>query len=122
MTPDAWDRVAEAAHWAHDNADVLVDSHWVGGNPLKLEVYGYAAWNNRKGTLMLRNPDDKAKSFTFDIATAFELPSGAPSRYTLISPYPDQRIQELKCDGGTDSTITLEPFEVLVFDGNAVKH
>ena len=36
MTPEAWDDVADAAKWAHANADVLVDSHWVGGDPLKL--------------------------------------------------------------------------------------
>ena len=47
MTADAWDRVAEAAKWAHAHAEILVDSHWVGGDPLKLEPYGYAAWSRR---------------------------------------------------------------------------
>ena len=31
--------------WSRSNAmDVLVDTHWVGGEPFKLEVYGWASW------------------------------------------------------------------------------
>jgi hypothetical protein len=116
MTPEAWDCVAEAATWAHANADVLVDSHWVGGDPLKLEPYGYAAWSPRKGTLMVRNPDDKAQTMSLDVGTVFELPAGAATRYTLSSPYKDQRVQTLEVEAGTPQTIELQPFEVLVFD------
>ena len=116
MTPDAWDRVAESAKWAHANADVLLDSHWVGGDPFKLEVYGYAAWNRRKGTLMLRNPDDRPQTLTLDAAAAFELPAGAPAEYRLTSPYRDQRVQAVTLIAGQPQVLSLEPFEVLVFD------
>lgn len=116
MTPEAWNHVAEAAKWAHLNADVLVDAHWVGGDPLKLEVYGYAAWNRRMGTLMLRNPDDKPQSIALNATTAFELPPDAPRAYLLRSPYPDQRIQALQFTAATRQTITLAPLEVLVFE------
>ena len=87
LTPAAWDRVAEAAKWAHANADVLVDAHWVGGDPLKLEPYGYAAWNRRKGTLMVRNPDDRPQSISLEPSAVFDLPPGAPKQYRLVSPY-----------------------------------
>ena len=120
MTPEAWDAVAAAAKWAQTNADVLVDSHWVGGDPLKLQIYGYAAWNPRKGTLMLRNPDDRPQSFTLDADTVFELPAGAAKQYALASPYPDQRVQTLSLKAGLPQRVTLEPFEVLVFDAEAV--
>ncbi len=118
MTAEAWDDVADAAKWAKRNADVLVDSHWVGGDPLKAEIYGYASWNARKGTLMLRNPDDKPHSITLDIADAFELPNGAAQIYNLVSPYKDQRVQSLKAIAKRTLTVTLEPFEVLAFDAN----
>jgi len=118
MTAEAWDDVADAAKWAKRNADVLVDSHWVGGDPLKAEIYGYASLNARKGTLMLRNPDDKPHSITLDIADAFELPIGAAQIYNLVSPYKDQRVQALKAIAKRTLTVTLEPFEVLVFDAN----
>jgi hypothetical protein len=116
LTSNSWNEVAEAAKWAHANAEVLVDSHWVGGDPLKLEAYGYAAWNKRKGTLMLRNPDDQSQTITVDAATVFELPDGAPRRYALTSPYKDQRLQKLGLTAGRAEAVKLEPFEVLVFD------
>jgi hypothetical protein len=126
LTPEllngaAWDAVADAAKWAHKNADVLVDAHWVGGDPLKGDVYGYAAWNARKGTLMLRNASDVPQRYSLDIGSAFELPAGASKRYRLTSPYSDQRIQSLTCDAGTPDVIELGPFEVVVFDAMPVK-
>ena len=116
MTPEAWDNVAESAKWAHANADVLVDSHWVGGDPLKLQVYGYAAWSPRRGALMLRNPDDQPQTIALDAEKVFELPVGAAKEYSLQSPYADQRVQTLLLTAGRLQSIVLEPFEVLVFD------
>ena len=116
MTADAWDRVAEAAKWAHANADVLRDAHWVGGDPLKLEAYGYAAWSPRKGTLMLRNPDDKPQSIALDAGSVFELPANAAKRYALTSPYADQRVQSLVLVADRPQKVSLQPWEVLVFD------
>ena len=54
MTEASWRQLGQAARWAHANADVLLDTHWVGGIPAKLEPYGYASWSPRKGTLTPR--------------------------------------------------------------------
>ena len=116
MTQDSWDDVAAAAKWAHANADVLIDWHWVGGDPLALQAYGYAAWNPRKGTLMIRKPDDKPQSITLDAAKVFDLPVNAPRRYELQSPYKDQRLQNPTLEAGKEQPVILDPFEVLVFD------
>jgi hypothetical protein len=62
LSAEDWDTIAEAAKWARANADVLVDSHWIGGDPNKLEVYGCASWSSRKGILTLRNPLDKPQA------------------------------------------------------------
>jgi hypothetical protein len=43
-----WDVLAEAAKWSRENAKTLEDSHWIGGDPALLEVYGWAAWSRRK--------------------------------------------------------------------------
>ena len=72
-----WDDLAEAAKWSQANADVLVDTHWVGGDPGKGEIYGWASWCKRKGILVLRNPDDQPASITLDLGEVFELPEGA---------------------------------------------
>ena len=118
MTPKAWDDLAEAARWGQAHADVLVDAHWVGGDPLKLEPYGYAAWNPRQSTLMLRNPDDQPHTMSLEAGAVFELPPGAAKRYKLTSPYKDQRVQSLTLEAGKPQSLRLEPFEVLVLETN----
>src|SRR6185369_917376 len=87
LTPADWDLLAEAAKWSRANADVLVDTHWVGGDPKKLEVYGWASWSPRKGILTLRNPSDKPQSISLDLADIFELPPGAVTAYDVRSPW-----------------------------------
>ena len=116
MNPAAWDDVAAAARWAATNAPVLADAHWVGGDPLKLEVYGYAAWTPRQGTLMLRNPADRAQRIRLSAAQVFDLPTGAVASFTLRSPYPDQIPAEVSWPAGESLELTLEPFAVWVFD------
>ncbi len=86
MRPQDWDALAEAAKWSRENMDVLVDTHWIGGDPAEGEIYGWASWSKRKGILSLRNPYDKPRRITIDIGKAFELPKGAAQRYSLKSP------------------------------------
>jgi hypothetical protein len=69
--------LAEAAKWSRANTSVLKDTHWIGGDPSKLEVYGRASWARAKGILVLRNPSDTAQDFSLDIGKAFELPKNA---------------------------------------------
>ena len=77
MTEKAWDTLAESVKWSRANADVLVDNHWVGGNPGRLEVYGWAGWSKDKSVLSLRNPNDKCQKISIDIGKALELPGSA---------------------------------------------
>ena len=117
MSPEHWDALAEAAKWSRDNADVLVDTHWAGGDPAAGEVYGWAAWSERKGILSLRNPSDKPGGITIDIGKAFELPNGAAEKYSLKSPWKqDASVEAIVLSAGKEHTFELKPFEVLVFD------
>ena len=59
------------------------------------------------------------QTIAFDPASAFELPKNAARRYQLASPYPDQRVKTASCQAGTPFSITLQPFEVLVFDAES---
>ena len=94
---------------------MLRDAHWVGGNPSKLEPYGYAAWNSREATLMVRNPDDQSRTLELESTEVFDLPAKHTGSVTLKSPYADQRVKTLTIPAGQKITVTLEPFEVLVF-------
>jgi hypothetical protein len=117
LTSDDWLVLAEAAKWSRANSDVFVDTHWIGGDPSKLEVYGYASWAARKGIVMLRNPGEQPASFSLDIAMAFELPAGAATRFLLKSPWAeDAAAVEILATAGKPSGFVLKPFEVLVLD------
>lgn len=116
MTPQGWDDVAAAGKWAKANADVLADSHWIGGDPQRGEVYGYASWASRKGIFVLRNPSDKSGEIALDAGKIFELPAGATRNFKLVSPYADQRVDIAVLRVGESAAFKLEPFEVLVFE------
>jgi hypothetical protein len=116
MNDKAWDDLADAIRWNQKHAATLVDSHWVQGNPKKEEPYAVASWRRNSGTLMMRNPSDKPQTISIDIKSAFELPVSAAQNYSLTSPYADQRLQSLEYKSGQNLSITLQPFEVLVFD------
>jgi hypothetical protein len=117
LTPANWDALAEAATWARRNADVLVDTHWIGGDPAKLEVYGHAAWTPRLGIVVLRNPSDQPATFDLDVASALELPKNAAQTYRATSPWKeDAGHAAIDLRAGTAMTIALKPFQVLTLE------
>ncbi|UCC99330.1 MAG: hypothetical protein JSW66_05480 [Phycisphaerales bacterium] len=121
MTPEHWDALAEAARWSGGNTDVLMDTHWVGGDPAQGQIYGWAAWSKRKGILSLRNPSDKPGVITIDIGKTFELPRGAAQKYSLKSPWKEDLGNEaIVLSAGKEHTFELKPFDVLVFDAKGL--
>jgi hypothetical protein len=117
LSAEDWDTLAEAAKWSRENADVLVDTHWVGGDPAMLEVYGWASWSPRKGILTLRNPSDKGQDFSVDLQRVFEMPVGAAQRYTAHSPWQkDKQQPAMQLRAGQPTKVHLEPFQVINLD------
>lgn len=120
MLNDAkWNTLADAAKWSRTNADVLVDTHWVGGNPTALEVYGWASWRSDRAILGLRNPSDKPQQFYLDLTKAFEIPQGDATRFTLKSVYGSNDTVPANYDAPV--VVTLKPFETLVWEAAPVK-
>ncbi len=112
-----WDDLAEAAKWSRANADVLKDTHWIGGDPEWLEVYGWASWTQRKGILVLRNPSDKPQSISVQLQAAFELPAEAAQTYSATSPWKDDAARPALVLNAKDTHVfQLAPFEVLTLD------
>jgi hypothetical protein len=117
LTKENWDDLAEAARWSRTNAPVLKDTHWIGGDPGKLEVYGWASWTPAKGIVVLRNPSDKAQEFSLDVGKAFELPVHAERKYLAHSPWAaDKEKAAIKLRAGEEHKFVLKPFEVVVLD------
>jgi hypothetical protein len=122
MTPPMWDALAEATSWSRRNADVLVDVHWIGGDPGNGEAYGYASWSPRLGILALRNPAETEARFEVDVAEAFELPDDAAKRYKLVDPWEEEnRYADVTLEGGRAHAFTLAPFEALVLEAKPVR-
>lgn len=119
LTKENWDDLAEAAKWSRINAGVLVDTHWIGGDPGKLEVYGWAAWSPAKAILVLRNPSDKPGSIAIDVQAAFELPAGTPQSYVAHSPWQrDSSRPALQLKTGQPHSFELKPFEVITLEAS----
>lgn len=82
MSSEAWDIVAKAAKWARSNHEMLQDSHWVGGDPLKSTVaYGFGSFHEAmdngkpKFSMLMRNPNAKSVSVKVDLMGTLELPA-----------------------------------------------
>jgi hypothetical protein len=117
LTEKDWDVLAEAAKWSRANADTLVDTHWIGGDPALLEVYGWASWSPRKGILVLRNPGDKPQAFVLDVNRVFELPSDAAKSYEAQSPWQEDRQKpSIILSSNAPYTFHLDPFQVLTLE------
>jgi hypothetical protein len=117
LTDSNWDDLAEAAKWSRRNAATLKDTHWIGGDPRWLSVYGWASWSPQKGILTLRNPSDKPQSFAIDIRQAFELPPNAPQDYSAHSPWSEDSAQpSIDFHAGQPFIFHLAPFQVLTLE------
>jgi hypothetical protein len=112
-----WDVLAEAAKWSRANAEILKDTHWIGGDPALLEVYGWAAWSPSKAIVTLRNPSDHPQDFTAALAAILELPADAPSGLVARSPWKaESSAPALNIPATERHTFHLQPFQVLTLE------
>ncbi|WP_252145640.1 enterotoxin [Yokenella regensburgei] len=114
-----WDALAQAAKWSRDNASVLVDTHWIGGDPTALEAYGWASWSKDKAILGLRNPSDKPQTYYLNLVKDFELPQGATSQFTLKPVYGNN--STIPANYKEAVVITLKPLETVVLEATPLK-
>lgn len=114
LTEKDWDTLAEAAKWSRANADVLRDTHWIGGDPGRLDVYGWAAWSPAKAFITLRNPDDKPQLAILDVGRQLQLPEDAARSFNVSDVWHTGGGEVPKTlDADHAVTIRLQPFEVL---------
>jgi hypothetical protein len=122
LSTSSWNCLADAAGWAKENESILVDSHWIGGDPAKGEVYGYAAWTDGKGILSIRNPSSREQMFDGTVVEVFELPDPEKDDYWFFD------VREIRKTGdkqvafqGKSINISLEPFEHRVYTADRAK-
>lgn len=115
-----WDTLAEAARWSRAHADTLKDTHWIGGDPDQLQVYGWAAWSPHQGIITLRNPSREPQTFDVDVTSAFELQHSDPASYKVHSVWSGTKNwapnQAREIHAGKTFPIHLAPFEVITLE------
>ena len=116
LSSDDWDVLAEAAKWSRDNAQTLKDSHWIGGDPSRLEVYGWASWSQQKAIITLRNPSDQPQDFTATLSALLELPANSARTYTARSPWKSDSAKPMTISAKQPHTFHLQPFQVLTLE------
>ena len=117
LSSENWDVLAEAAKWSRDNAQTLKDSHWIGGDPARLEVYGWASWSREKAIVTLRNPSDQPQDFTANLTTMLELPAGSARTYSARSPWKsDSTKPAVTIPAEEQRAFHLQPFQVLTLE------
>jgi hypothetical protein len=117
LTEAMWDELATAARWSRDNGDVLVDTHWIGGDPGKGEAYGWASWRPGKGIIVLRNPSAASQEYTVMLSEALELPGGTAEAISPKSIYPpDKPLTSWPSDVDEHFKQILQPFETIVIE------
>lgn len=116
LSPADWDTLAETARWSRQNADVFSDTHWIGGDPSHLDVYGWASWSPRRGIITLRNPDKVPHKFDVDPRSAFELPPHAAQEFSARTLWSGTSQSDITLRAGKTHTFTLQPFEVLTLE------
>ncbi|HEX6822844.1 MAG TPA: enterotoxin [Candidatus Sulfotelmatobacter sp.] len=114
LSQQDWDVLAQSAKWSRANAGVLKDSHWIGGDPAQLQVYGWAAWSADKAILTLRNPSDHPQQFTAKLAVLLELPAASAKQFTARDPWGSDPIVSISA--AAPHAFHLRPFEVLTLE------
>ena len=120
LSKSDWDVLAESANWSRRNASILCDTHWLGGDPGKGEVYGWASWNADAGILVMRNPSARPQRISIDVQDAFELPPEAKQTYRMHSPWTAEKSTPfLTLRAHQPHTFKLKPFEVLTLQSRS---
>ena len=119
-----WKDLAECIKWQQEQADVLPDAHWVGGNPWdgkKANVYGWAAWNGKKSVLTLRNPSTSAQTFTTTLREALDIPAYVRGKITLNHAFNQAELDGMPInkaiDIDTPLVLNLPGSSVFIYNG-----
>jgi len=116
LSKEDWDVLADAAKWSRANAGVLRDTHWIGGDPGRLDVYGWAAWSPGKSIITLRNPDAHVQTAVIDLQRQLELPQDAARQFAVRNVWKNTGDVPKHLAADHVTTITLAPFEVLTLE------
>lgn len=110
-----WRINADVLKFLADNFHILRNAKLIGDSPDTGAVYGYAAWEGAEGIVSVRNPMDRAQSFSFTLDRVLGVGEGASDMTcAVVLPY-TERAEEKTYNYGDTVTLTLQPHEIRIF-------
>ncbi|WP_378080675.1 enterotoxin [Aeromonas bestiarum] len=119
LSGENWDLLAKAALWSQQNQAVLFDSHWIGGDPTLLAVYGWAAWSPAKSFITLRNPSSQPQQFFLEPTRQLEVPTTEAKGFNIKPLYGDNKTVPTSISDGM--VIKLAPLELITLELTPIK-
>jgi len=111
-----WDILADGLKWAHKSFPYFSNPKMHGGNPSKLEVYGYSGWNKNGGYISIHNPSDKIINYQIALDRKIGVHDNK-NKYTVLSKLNNQEktVEKMYSYGDTLS-ISIQPKQVILLD------
>lgn len=119
LSGENWDLLAKAALWSQQNQAALFDSHWIGGDPTKLEIYGWGAWSPAKSFITLRNPSSQPQQFFLEPTGQLEVPTTEAKGFNIKPLYGDNKTVPTSISDGM--VIKLAPLELITLELTPIK-
>lgn len=112
-----WDVLAEGLKWSYDAFPTFKHVRMHGGNPRKSEVYGYTAWNGKRGYVSAHNPSAEVREYKITLDRKAGLTPDTKTVYQISSVLDNGlKMEKKQYRYGDVLVITLQPKEVLLFD------
>lgn len=111
-----WRVLADALRWARDRFPLLRSTEMIGGDPNRLEPYGYVHWDGDRGVVAVRNPDVAPRAVTVPLDPAHGLDPAA-RELVVERVYPTRWIAPALCRAG--QSVELPPllgYEAAVYE------
>ena len=118
MNEKRWAFLARLMKWSRKNQSVFADTRWVGGDPFKVEVYGWAAWSPEKAILTLRNPSDEPAVFRLNPRAVFELPASEKGTLSMKKLWSkDGADSSFECPADGMIELAIGPMRTVTWEG-----
>ncbi|MFZ1937090.1 MAG: hypothetical protein WCB27_21720 [Thermoguttaceae bacterium] len=115
LSPPEWKQLADFLALLRAEPKCFENPHFILGNPLKDEPYGYCCTDGRRAFLAMNNCTWQDRSLRLELNLALGLPDG--KRWDLYRRYPEPaRLVGDAASFGPQAAIMLKPFEVVLVE------
>lgn len=110
-----WNALSKSLKWAEDRFPVLDHTYMTGGDPTKIEAYGYLHFVGSRGIIAVRNPGIRNQAIEIKLDPAKGLNPKASS-LVLERVYPTRWISPDLYAAGATVNIPLDGYETAVYE------